>query len=72
MIKDFVMKLFILVFAMVLIVEGLPYAAAPEKMREWLIKLSEVPPTTLRTIGIVSLCTGLMLCWVVQKTNLFL
>jgi len=66
------MKLLILVFAMVLIVEGLPYAAAPEKMREWLIKLSEVSPTTLRTIGILSLSTGLVICWVVQKTDIFL
>lgn len=66
------MKLLILVFAMVLIVEGLPYAAAPEKMREWLLKLSEVPPSTLRAIGIVSLCTGLVVCWIVQRTDLFM
>lgn len=66
------MKLLILVFAMVLIVEGLPYAAAPEKMQEWLLKLSEVKPTTLRTIGLMSLCTGLLICWVVQKTGFFI
>jgi uncharacterized protein YjeT (DUF2065 family) len=65
------MKLFLLVLAMVLIVEGLPYAAAPEKMREWLLKLSEVPPTTLRTVGLCSLCTGLVLCWLVQRSSLF-
>lgn len=66
------MKLLILVFAMVLIVEGLPYAAAPEKMKEWLAKLSEVEPATLRTVGLFSLCTGLLICWVVQKTGLFM
>ncbi len=66
------MKLLILVFAMVLVVEGLPYAAAPEKMREWLAKLSEVKPSTLRAVGLVSLCTGLVICWIVQKTDLFL
>jgi len=66
------MKLLILVFAMVLIVEGLPYAAAPEKMREWLMKLSEVPPATLRMVGFTSLLTGLVICWVVQKTDLFM
>lgn len=66
------MKLFLLVLAMVLIVEGLPYAAAPEKMREWLLKLSDVPPTTLRTIGLFSLCIGLLLCWLVQKSSLFM
>lgn len=66
------MKLLVLVFAMVLVVEGLPYAAAPEKMREWLLKLSEVPPSTLRAVGFASLCTGLVICWVVQKTDLFM
>jgi len=65
------MKLFLLVLAMVLIVEGLPYAAAPEKMREWLLKLSEVPPATLRTVGLCSLGIGLLLCWLVQRSNLF-
>ncbi len=65
------MKLLILVFALVLIVEGLPYAAAPEKMQEWLAKLSEVEPATLRTIGLLSLCTGLLICWIVQRGGLF-
>ncbi len=64
------MKLLILVFAMVLIVEGLPYAAAPEKMKEWLAKLSEVEPATLRVVGLASLGTGLLICWIVQKTGL--
>lgn len=66
------MKLLILVLAMVLIVEGLPYAAAPEKMREWLLKLSDVPPSTLRVVGLTSLCTGLIICWIVQNTGLFM
>lgn len=65
------MKLLLLVLGMVLIVEGLPYAAAPEKMREWLLKLSEVPPATLRIIGLLSLSSGLMLCWIVQNSSFF-
>jgi uncharacterized protein YjeT (DUF2065 family) len=65
------MKLLLLVVGMVLIVEGLPYAAAPEKMREWLLKLSEVPPSTLRMIGLFSLTSGLVLCWLVQKSTFF-
>lgn len=66
------MKLLILVLGMVLILEGLPYAAAPEKMREWLLKLSEISPASLRVMGIISLCVGLFICWVVQKTSLFM
>ena len=56
---------------MVLIVEGLPYAAAPEKMQEWMVRLSEVEPKLLRTLGLCSLGTGLLVCWVVQNTPLF-
>jgi uncharacterized protein YjeT (DUF2065 family) len=66
------MKLFLLVLGMVLILEGLPYAAAPEKMREWLMKLSDVPPATLRILGISSLSAGFFICWVVQRSNFFM
>ncbi len=66
------MKLFLLVLGMVMILEGLPYAAAPEKMREWLIKLSDVPPATLRILGIGSLSFGFLICWFVQRSTYFM
>lgn len=65
------MKLLVLVLSMVMIIEGLPYAAAPEKMQEWMVKLSEMHPRSLRILGLCSLITGLVLCWIVQKTALF-
>ncbi len=65
------MKLLLLVLGMVMILEGLPYAAAPDKMREWLVKIAEVEPATLRILGLASLIAGLLLCWLVQKTNIF-
>jgi len=65
------MKLLILLVGMVLILEGLPYVAAPEAMREWLAKLSELPPKVLRGIGLTAMIIGLVICWVVQKTSLF-
>lgn len=61
------MKLLFLLIDMVLILEGLPYVAAPEAMREWLAKLSEMDPSTLRKIGIVVMTTGFLVCWVVQS-----
>jgi len=67
-----VMKLFLLVLGLVMILEGLPYAAAPEKMREWLIKLSDVSPATLRIMGLSSLIIGLFICWMVQKSSYFM
>jgi uncharacterized protein YjeT (DUF2065 family) len=64
------MKLFILLVGMVLILEGLPYVAAPEAMQNWLKKISEVEPSQLRTMGIIAMATGLGICYVIQKTSL--
>lgn len=61
------MKLFILLVGMVLILEGLPYVAAPEAMREWLLKLSEMPPQTLRKAGATVMVLGFVICWAVQR-----
>ena len=65
------MKLLILLIGMVLILEGMPYAAAPEAMKEWLFKLSELPPGQLRLLGLVAMGIGLFICVIVQKTTLF-
>ncbi len=65
------MKLMLLLIGMVLILEGLPYVAAPEAMREWLKKLSEFPAQQLRIVGLLAMSLGLIICWVVQKSNFF-
>ncbi len=65
------MKLFILLVGLVLVLEGLPYAAAPEAMKEWLAKVSEMKPGQLRVFGVVAICSGLIICWVVQETSFF-
>ena len=65
------MKLLILLVGMVLILEGIPYVAAPEAMREWLKKLSEVPSSQLRSFGLVAMVVGLCLCWIAQRSGLF-
>lgn len=65
------MKILILLIGMVLILEGLPYVAAPEAMQEWLKKLSEVDPKILRIMGVLAMSVGLLICFVIQKTSLF-
>lgn len=65
------MKLLLLLIGMVLILEGLPYVAAPETMRQWLLKLSTLPAGQLRTAGLFAIAIGLLICFVVQKTTLF-
>jgi len=64
------MKLFILLIGMVLIFEGLPYVAAPESMQAWLKKISEMRPEQLRTMGLVAMAAGFLLCWIIQGESL--
>lgn len=65
------MKLLTLLLGLVLIVEGLPYVAAPEAMQNWLKKLSEIQPNQLRGMGLFAMLLGLVICFCVQKTSLF-
>jgi hypothetical protein len=44
---------------MVMIVEGLPYFAFPEKMKNWVQKISEIPHDALRRFGFVLMLIGL-------------
>jgi hypothetical protein len=53
------MRFFLCVIGMVMIVEGLPYFAFPEKMRPWLRKLMETPAPALRKLGFSLMAAGL-------------
>ncbi len=65
------MKLLVLLIGMVMILEGIPYVGAPQTMKEWLAKLSETDPNTLRILGLVSMAIGLLICYIVQQTGFF-
>jgi uncharacterized protein YjeT (DUF2065 family) len=65
------MKFFLSVVGMVLVVEGLPYFAVPEKIKAWLIKVSEIPAAHLRAFGFLAMCIGMALIYLGQKSNLF-
>lgn len=55
------MRYFLCVIGMVMIVEGLPYFAWPDKMKPWLQKLMETPDASLRKLGFALMATGLLL-----------
>jgi hypothetical protein len=55
------MKYFLCVIGMVMIVEGLPYFAFPERMRQWVIRLAETPDASLRRVGLALMAVGLAL-----------
>jgi uncharacterized protein YjeT (DUF2065 family) len=57
------MKFFLCVVGMVMIVEGLPYFAFPEKMKIWVQKLVATPDSSLRRLGLVLMVLGLSLVY---------
>ena len=57
------MKFLFCVIGMVLIIEGLPYFAFPEKIKSYLMKVYDTPEGTLRILGLVSVIVGLFLVY---------
>ena len=57
------MKYFLSVMGMVLIVEGLPYFAFPDKIKTYLRKLTQIPDVLLRIIGAIAVIIGLGLVY---------
>ncbi len=57
------MKFFLCVLGMVMILEGLPYFAVPEKMRFWIQKIAATPDGSLRRLGFVLMALGLCLIY---------
>jgi uncharacterized protein YjeT (DUF2065 family) len=57
------MDFFLCVIGMVMIIEGLPYFAFPEKMKTWIIKISELPEGSLRRFGVFLMAVGLLLVY---------
>jgi uncharacterized protein YjeT (DUF2065 family) len=57
------MKDFICALGIVFIIEGLPYFIFPEKLKIYLIKITAMPDSTLRFLGISSMICGLILLY---------
>ncbi len=48
---------------MVFIIEGLPYFAFPDKIKLYLVKVTEIPDATLRMLGLAAMAAGLLLVY---------
>ncbi len=55
------MSFFLCVIGMVMIIEGIPYFAMPNKMKNWIGKVLEMPDTMLQRFGFVLMLVGLAL-----------
>ena len=57
------MKTLFCLLGLVLIVEGLPYFAFPEKMKRWVANLLEMPNAHLRLMGLLAMGIGLLITY---------
>jgi len=57
------MKFFLCVLGMVMIIEGLPYFAFPEKIKVWLVQILEMESGALRRFGLLLMALGLGLVY---------
>jgi len=58
------MKFFLCVIGMVMILEGLPYFAFPENMKEMMRKVLDLPDDTLRKFGFILMLAGLIIVYI--------
>jgi uncharacterized protein YjeT (DUF2065 family) len=61
--EDFNLKYFICVIGMVLVLEGIPYFAFPEKIKSLYLKIQETSDANLRIFGFMAMAFGLLLVY---------
>jgi uncharacterized protein YjeT (DUF2065 family) len=61
------MGYFLTVVGLICFLEGLPYFASPEKMRNWLEKVSQLPGRELRIMGGALMVLGLLLVYLGKR-----
>jgi uncharacterized protein YjeT (DUF2065 family) len=61
------MDFFLCVIGMVMIVEGFPYFAFPEKMKTWVKKVLDMQDGALRRFGFMLMILGLGLVYIGRR-----
>ena len=52
---------------LVLIIEGLVYAAAPARFKAIMARLEEIPDETLRMGGLIAVALGVAIVWLARQ-----
>jgi uncharacterized protein len=61
------MKLLFCLIGLLLVVEGVPYFAFPDKMKKWMIRIQETPDNHLRILGFLSMCAGILIVYFFRR-----
>ncbi len=56
----------IVAVGLVLVLEGLVYAMFPAQMRKMVEEMTKISDSSLRTFGLVALCIGVFVVWLVR------
>ena len=64
------MKLLVTLIGLILVLEGLPYVAAPEAMQRWLRQLLELEPLQLRIMGFIAMVAGFVVLVFARRSGL--
>lgn len=61
------MSFFLSILGLILIIEGLPYFAFPEQVKEFAKKLPDVPDSVLRGLGFLLMISGLLIVYIGRR-----
>ena len=61
------MEFLLCAVGLVLVIEGIPYFAFPEKMKQALAKIPLIPTSLLRSFGMFAVGVGLILIYVSRR-----
>ena len=56
----------LIVFALVLVFEGVVYALFPSKMKIFMARMMDMPTSSLRNSGLVAAVAGVLLVWLIR------
>lgn len=60
------MREFLTALALILVIEGIVYALAPDAMRRLAARATATPVQMLRLGGLIAACLGVILVWVLR------
>lgn len=65
------MNFLLTALGLLLVIEGIPYFAFPEKMQAVMREVEKMPSPVLRWIGFISMVLGLGICYLTQRACIF-
>ena len=58
---------FITAIGLVFVIEGLIYVIAPSRLKTMMAMMEDIPPETLRNLGVLAVGIGVAIVWVAKS-----